>query len=140
LNGRERLRRFFLIASVICLIAVLAMGVVFAIIGNPFDPFAKHQFSTETWRTGDTKTRAGMARDAIRRHLNQGLNEQQVTSLLGKPGDVISGIDNGGHKLPGVKTYSYHLGCWSGYGLDDAFLYVHFDAGGLVVGAEVSGY
>jgi hypothetical protein len=140
LNGRERLRRLSLIAGMLCLTIVLAMGVVFAIIGNPFDPFAKQQFSTEAWRAGDAKTRAGMARDAIRRHLNHGLSEQQVTSLLGKPGNVISGIDAGGHKLLGVKTYSYHLGCWSGYGLDDAFLYVHLDAAGLVVSAEVNGY
>jgi len=81
-----------------------------------------------------------MARSAIRRHLTVGLAEPQVVALLGKPDEIRNVEDPGGHKLPGSQTYSYYLGSWSVYGFDDAFLYVHLDAAGRILSAEVNGY
>jgi hypothetical protein len=129
-------RRAILIAVIMCATAVA----VFYVLGNPFDPFSKNRFSAEVWRTADAESRARMARDAIRHHLVPSLTTTQVVSLLGNPDKVIRDADAGGHKLAGAKTYSYYLGCWSSYGFDDAFLYVHLDEAGSVISAEVNGY
>ena len=137
MDERGRLRRKAWIAGIACAFVIVIAVVGFSIMGNPFD---HSRFSADAWRTADAKSRAPMARDAIRHHLVAGLRADQVLSLIGKPDAVLRGSDAGGHKLAGVKTYSYHLGCWSGYGFDDAFLYVHFDAAGTVISAEVNGY
>lgn len=82
-----------------------------------------------------------MAGDAIRGHLRSGMAKAKVQQLLG-PGQEqfrIQGIDSYGNPMPGDHTWYYYLGSWSVYGLDDAFLYVHFDADGHVVSAEIDG-
>ena len=71
----------------------------------------------------------------------RGLNQQQVLELLGEPGDrLTSTIDAGGHRLRGAEVFSYYIGCWSMHGMDDAFVYVHFDADGAVIHSEITGY
>ena len=69
-----------------------------------------------------------MARDLVRHHLPYGLSSGGVKLLLGPPGEATG------------SRYEYYLGCWSGEGLDSAFVYVHLDANGNVTGAEITGY
>lgn len=128
------------IIATLCVTAVTIAGVLYHVMGNPFDPFDDSRFSVEAWRTADETSRAEMVRDAIRHHLVAGLTEIEVASLLGAPGDTIRGADAGGNKLAGAKTYSYPLGCWSWYGFDSTFLYIHFDETGRVISAEINGY
>ena len=106
------------------------------------DPFNDMSFSPAAWAQRSYEDRAPMARDLVRHHLPAGLAQIQVESLLGQPDDVLVGPeDSGANRLPGVETYEYGIGSWSLHqGFDDAFVYVHFDASGHVIGAEINGY
>lgn len=105
------------------------------------DPFNDRRFNASTWvQQKSAEARAAMARDLIRNHLPPGTPRSQVKSLLGAPGEILSGRDAGGNTLPGVETYSYDIGSWSMYSFDDVFVYVHLDGSGKVVGAEINGY
>ncbi len=86
-----------------------------------------------------------MARDA-NRHLPAGTPAFRVRKLLGEPRPVSgvrgSPVDVFGNRLRHAETWSYYLGHWSGlgpYGLDSAFLYVHFGSDGTVAEAEITG-
>jgi hypothetical protein len=133
-------KRVVLIVGIILTAGIAAVVVVYCLMGNPFDPFDDSRFSVEAWRSADPKSRARMARDVIRHYLTPGTTEERVTSLVGKPDEVIEGADAGGHWLPGARSYSYRLGSWSLYGFDDAFLYIHIDRAGKVIVAEVTGH
>ena len=57
-----------------------------------------------------------MSRDLVTNHLKPGMTRAEVQDLLDKPDEVIStNRDNGGNLLLGVETFSYYIGCWSGY-------------------------
>ena len=131
-------RRRLGIIVVLCVLALPAA--IYAVIGNPLDPFDNRTFSAAAWRNGDREARARMARSAVRRHVVAGLSEQQLVALLGAPDDVLTTADPAGNSLPGTRRYEYYLGSWSTYGFDDAFLYVHLDAANRVMSAEIDGY
>ena len=80
-------------------------------------------------------------RDAIKR-LPVGMSVDQVRDLLGEPAPVrryAGAVDAYGNQLRYPETWKYYLGSWSGYGLDDAFLYVHFDSDEKVASVEITG-
>ena len=104
------------------------------------DPFNDATFNAAAWAKLDAQERAAMSRDLIQNHLPTGMSHAAVESLLGPPYRVIRRSDAGGHRLPGVETYSYYIGSWSMYGFDDAFVYVHLDASGNVLSSEITGY
>ncbi|QEG24815.1 hypothetical protein MFFC18_47400 [Mariniblastus fucicola] len=80
-----------------------------------------------------------MARDVVSRV--HGMDRDAVVELLGQPSDRLdAATDAGGHRLRGAEVFSYYIGSWSGYGFDDAFVYVHLDADGHVIYSEVTGY
>ena len=136
-----RARRLLLPTALFCGAAIAA---VYAWVGNPLDPFDDARFSPQAWATlseaDDLEGRARMCRNLIRRHLRAGTAEADVVALVGDPDDVNSGAGRGRSRQVGVKTFEYYLGSWPMQGMDDAFLYVHLDAGGRVVKAEVHGY
>ncbi len=132
-----------IVASMLAIAILLLVGLWAAI--DWLDPFNDQAFAPTVWSkrgTGLTSTRAPMARDLVRSHLPLGLSRARVESLLGPPDDVRTREDAGGNRLPGTETYAYHIGSWSGSptGFDDTFVYVHFDANGKVIGAEINGY
>jgi hypothetical protein len=104
------------------------------------DPFSELTFSPAKWAQAGFDERAGMARDLIRHHLPIGTSRAKVEELLGPPAHVLAANGPRGKSVLGAETYSYYLGSWSMYGMDDAFVYVHFDAAGKVLGAEITGY
>jgi hypothetical protein len=122
------------------LIAIIAgsASAIWFFYGSPFDPFDDKRFSPEIWRTANEDLRARMCRDAIRRFIHPGLNESEVITLLGSPTDVQQ--DERRDRPIGTRSYRYWIGSWSFQGMDDAFLYVHFDSEGRVVRAEIYGY
>ena len=70
------------------------------------------------------------------------MSADEVQELLGKPKPVsrYSGdVDQFGNPLRHPKTWSYYLGGWGSYGLDAAFLYVHFDSDDKVASVEITG-
>jgi hypothetical protein len=123
------------------LVGTIALSTfAYLIVGNPLDPFDNRSFSPARWKTADETGRARMARSATQ-FIAIGTSSSQVVSWLGDSYSVDDGPeDDGGHKLPGKQTFKWGLGSWSTFGYDDAFLYVHFDAAGRVVGSQVNGY
>jgi hypothetical protein len=140
LMARAYRRQILIRIGILCAAFIAVVVLIYLHMGNPFDRFDDRRFSVAEWRTADAETRAGMARDIVRNQLVPGSNESRVTNLLGDPEKVISGTDPGGNKLPGIKTFTYYLGCGSGSDFDDAFLYVHFDEAGTVISVEINGY
>ena len=122
------LTRFRKIAIVSVSVIVVLVGIVsWLAIDLLKDPFNYEVFIAEKWAQRATyEVRARMARDLVCNHLPHGLKRSQVTALLGPPDRVLTGHDNGGHRLPGHETYAYYIGSWSTYGFDDAFVYVSF--------------
>jgi hypothetical protein len=96
------------------------------------DPFDDRPFQSTVWKEADSDSRAAMARDLVSNRLTPGMTQVAVTELLGTPDQVKSG--------PQDKIFSYHIGSWSMYGFDDAFVYVYFDASQKVLKAEIGGY
>jgi hypothetical protein len=135
-RGRKRLAlRLALIVGLI--VAAVAVN-------RYLDPFDDAPFDPAAWAAAGPQGRGPMARDAIR-HLPPGLPSARVRELFGEsdpfpgPGGTVDGF---GHTLRHPQTWAYYLGCWSGlgpYALDSAFLWVHFDSGGKVVSAEITG-
>jgi hypothetical protein len=125
----------------------LAAAVVAVLLGigitlrSYFDPFDDQSFVQSTWAAATPEARASMARDVIRR-LHARMTSGQVQDLLGQPTPVArlpGNVDAYGNRLKFPTTWSYYLGSWSGYGLDDAFLYVHFESDKKVASAEITG-
>jgi len=76
------------------------------------------------------------------RRLPVGMSADNVRGMLGQPTPVnrfAGAADAYGNHLSYPETWSYYLGSWSMYGLDDAFLYVHFDSGKRVTLVEITG-
>ena len=124
--------------SIIFIPLIFAAFVVFAGWADPFDD---RSFDAGEWAAASQSSdeRASMAHEVVARV--RGLNQEQVLDMLGEPDKRLSSrVDAGGNRLRGVVVFSYHLGCWSGYGFDDAFIYIHFDADGVAVNSEVTGY
>lgn len=105
-----------------------------------FDRPDTRRFDAVAWAEGHTRTRAAMARDAIR-HLPPGTPEEKLLSLLGDMASVdrhdpprsVSAFAS-----PAVRTYAYHLGRVQRSEFGNAFLLVHIDADGKVILAEIS--
>jgi hypothetical protein len=100
---------------------------------RPFDPAA--------WAEASPQERGPMARDAIR-HLPPGLPADRVRALLGEPQPVPGrhgSLDAFGNRLRHPETWWYWVGGWWWYGLDSAFLYIHFGPDGKVAAAEITG-
>jgi len=136
-------RRIALLAVSASVLIVVLVGVAVAV-DHYLDPFDGRAFDPAAWAAADSQGRGPMARDAIR-HLPAGLPADRVRALLGDP-DPFPGpggaVDGFGHTLRYPETWAYALGCRSSlswYGLDSAFLYVHFDSSGAVVSAEITG-
>jgi hypothetical protein len=123
-------------------IGVIA-GMVFAgmAIKGYLDPFDDHTFVQSVWEAAEPHHRAPMARDVTQR-LPIGMTADDVRNLLGPSTPVVryaGAVDKFGNPMKYPETWSYYLGSWSGYGLDDAFLYVHFDAEKKVASVKITG-
>ena len=140
MSNASRFRRPAVILAIATVILFGLIGLVYEIVGNPLDPFDDQRFSSRRLQQispSDGERRARMARSALQNHLTPGTTEAQVTAKFGPPDGISTGPeDDGGNKLPGVRTYVYMLGSWSGVGFDDAFLYVHLDARDRVIAAQ----
>ena len=121
-------------------IAVALPVVVYALFGNPLDPFDNRRFSPRAWREAKYEARARMCRDIIRRVIRPGMTEQHVVELLGPPERVRDRRGPGGEPIPNRRIYEYAIGSWTFQRMDDAFLYVHIDPSDHVVTAEIYGY
>jgi hypothetical protein len=136
--GQNR-RRQILIGSVV-LVILLMMTMLANMTGmfHVFDPFDKRPFSSETWLATTREDRAPMARDLVKNHLPAGLSVSDVVAFLGPPDRIITG--SSASIRPGCsKALTYYLGCWSEYGMDAAFVYVHIDNNDKVVLSEIIG-
>jgi hypothetical protein len=130
-------------------LAVLTLGVVagavagFVALDRYLDPFDDRPFDPAAWAAaeGHEQERGPMARDAAR-HVPPGTPAELVRELLGKPDfvDTDNPPDKHGRRPKGYERWAYDLGSWSHYhGFDAASLDVHFDRGGRVVEAEITG-
>ena len=123
--------------ALLVVIALIGVGIVLWIsLVRWWDPFDDDAFTPTAW----VADRAPTARDLVKNHLRLGTLRVQVESLLGRPDEVVTGEDAGGTRVPGTETYKYSIGSWPMYGYDDAFVYVHLDANGNVIGAKIDGY
>lgn len=134
-TGNRKVRGPVVIVLSIAVIALCAWAA-----RDWLDPFNDRPFTAAEWARLDAQDRAAMSRDLIKNHLPPGTERGTVEHLLGRPADVLHTTDPGGHSLPGVETYVYYIGTWSIRGFDDTFVYVHFDQGGRVVAAQITGY
>ena len=89
----------------------MAGATIYALVGNPFDPFDNRRFSPDEWRTARSAfgrdPRPRMARDVIRRVIRPGMPEKRVLELLGPPQHVSDRRGPGGDPLPGRRIYQY---------------------------------
>lgn len=138
-----RKRVLWLCGGALLLSFGLALG--FVKLDNYLDPFDDLPFSPQAWANAESQARGPMARDAMR-WIPIGMPADRVQELLGKTDKYFPGVggdrDGFGNRLRGHTTWSYYLGSSSSmsrYGLDSAFLYVHFDADELVVAVEITG-
>lgn len=138
-HSSRRQIRFLTRALLIVAAVVTCLLVSLFTFSQWFDPFDDVGFDSEQWATASDEGRAPMARDVVSRV--RGLNQQEVLDLLGEPGNRLnSGTDAGGHRLRGTEVFSYYIGSWSIHGMDDAFIYIHFDADGVAIHSEITGY
>jgi hypothetical protein len=118
---------------------VIALGLTTLIalkrIARPFDNAA---FTPAAWAKADPTGRALMSGDLVRNHLRKGLSRSQVEALIGRTDSKMG--PNGGDGARGAETHKYYIGSWSMHGMDDAFVYVHYDVSGNLIDAEINGY
>lgn len=126
-------------------VTLVVVGVVFFVglaVNSYLDPFDDRPFDQAAWAAAEIeRDRGPMARDAIR-HIPSGTSRERVRELLGETGCIPVGGDRWGVKPRQSETWEYYIGSWSAigpYGLDSAFLHVHFDRDGRVVAAEING-
>ena len=126
----------------ICLLLLLAAAAIGTwALYDWSNPFNDARFEPGGWTgAASDEARAPMADDLVDNHLRKGMTRAEVVSLLGAPMVLTGDCDSGGNALPGSETLSYSLGSWCEFGYDDAYLYVHLDAAGRVMEAEVTGY
>jgi hypothetical protein len=133
-----------IISSALLVALAMLVGVTYLLVGNPLDPFDNKRFSAEAWRRAteayDLEARARMCRDLIKHFLQPGIPEKQVVRLIGPPDQVEDGHGSERDRLIGARFYRYYIGNWSFQGMDDAFLYVHFDSQDRVIKVEIYGY
>lgn len=128
----------FGVAGITAIAGLLIVGIV---LKSYFDPFDDAPFTPAAWTAADPAVRATIAHDVVRR-LGTGMTADQVKDTLGEATPVhrySGGVDAYGHHLGYPETWSCYLGCWSTYGLDDAFVYVHFDLDRRVALVEITG-
>jgi hypothetical protein len=109
-------------------------------------PFDDAPFDAHLWQTGGRAIRAPMARAAIDR-MERGMTRAELLELLGEPDSERETRGYAGHfgeRFPAaaIRTLRYELESSSrasAIGLDDAFLYVHLDEAGNLVGGEIGG-
>ena len=132
-------RRAIVIWIIVTVLITLAGG-TYALIGNPIDSFDNRHFSPEAWRKAtdayDLDARARMCGDLMRHVIRVGDSEQRVMGLLGAPNRITDGEGSIDHLATGTHFDEYSIGNWTFLGMDDAFLYVHFDHEGHVVKTE----
>ena len=120
-------------------IAIIALGLTALIALNRHaSPFDNVAFTPAAWAKADEMERARMSGDLIRNHLPRGLTRLQVEALIGRTSWTMG--PNGGYGARGAETHKYGIGSWSMQGMDDAFVYVHYDVNGNVIDAEIDGY
>lgn len=127
------------------LIGCLMVFAAFAVwvIVDALNPFNDRVFDGRGWTHGDIDARIPMAQDVVARVVKIGMARDEVTRILGPPGEVLHGRGSGGKAMPGQETLSYYLGSSGGtmwLGMDDAFVYIHLNDEGFVMDAEISGY
>jgi hypothetical protein len=120
--------------------AILVVGLI-AVSWRPRDAaFNELEFTPAAWAKADNVERAKMSGDLVRNHLLRGLSRSQVESLIGKTRHTINPSDADGFKVRGAVTHEYGIDNLGDPVWDNAFVYVHYDANGKVVSAEVTGY
>jgi hypothetical protein len=133
---RRRARSILLVVS---LFAIGGATVFYGVIGNPLDPFDDRRLDPEVWNSATPDVRARMSEDLVRHHLPEGMSESEVIALLGTPFSVEDGASHT-PRHAGTRHLLYDLGHWSWRGMDAAYVYVHLDGQGRLVGAEVYGF
>jgi hypothetical protein len=121
----------------------LSAAALYALVGNPLDPFDNRRFSQEVWRAAgkyDPDERARMSRDIIRRVVLPGMPETQVVDLLGPPQRVRDTRCPDNAPLADRRLYEYGIGSWTFQRMDDAFLFVHIGPDDRVLQVEICGY
>ena len=122
---------------------VLASAAIYALVGNPLDPFDNRRFSADVWRAAgkyDPDERARMSRDIIRRVVRPGMSEKQVVELLGPPERVRDTRCPDNEPLTDRRLYEYGIANWTFQRMDDAFLFIHIDRTDRVLMTEICGY
>jgi hypothetical protein len=121
-------------AATIGLLALVELDRFLDPMGYPYDDM---KFTRPAWAAAGVYTRGSMADDLVRNHLPVGLPRSQVESLIGPSESVVT---HPGYGARGAETHSYKIDSWSWGGMGDAFVYVHYDANGNVIEAEIYGY
>ena len=100
---------------------------------------SSERFDQKQWLSAGNRAhknlRGSMIEDLSKNILKRGLSENSVLDLLGKPDRIDPPSKFGGverHKNA-RKVWSYSVGQWSGFRVDEDFLAVAFDARGEVL-------
>jgi hypothetical protein len=121
--------------------AIIAAGLVALLsLKRLADPFGNVAFTPAAWSKADEDGRARMSRDLVNNHLPRGLSQNRVEALIGRTDWIIKPTDIEGYRSRGAETHVYRIGNWSLQSMDDAFVYIHYDASGNVISAEITGY
>ena len=129
-------RLWLLFSSVLTL--PLAVGAIALV--DLMNPYNDALFDTRAWLASEDN-RMAMSEDLVENKLTSGMSEGKVELLIGPAEQVLTrSEDGGGNRLQGHHTWTYYIGNDSFGKGDDVFVYIHFDASGLVVGSGIYGY
>lgn len=131
------MRRKPFVCCLVLLVAIAAFAVV-----DVLEPFNDKVFEHQVWIQGGSE-RIPMARNVINRVVRAGMTRSEVTDILGPEEYIEEGQDSGGNIMRGAKSLAYPLGSSSATslkGMDNAFIYIHLDDEGNVIGQEIAGY
>ncbi len=103
--------------------------IVYALTGNPLDPFDRRWFGVADWAAADETGRARMARDLVRHDLPIGMTRGQVGALLGVAPETN-----------GRSEYLYPIDPCGYDRWDTAFVFIRFDSADRLSAASISGY
>jgi hypothetical protein len=98
-------------------------------------PFDEVAFIHASWAKATPTERGQMSGDLLRNHLRVGIPRSQVEALIGRDCATVGAVVG-----RGAHTHEYYIGNWSMQGMDDAFVYVHYDPSDIVISAEIDGY